>query len=97
MRFLPTNYALNLRSRSAACKGSSPGTAGPFASHSAMSTRDTPKAALASIQSAMDNLNNAIDDTHPEGCECDICHAADALDAILMMQPPPAIPAGLFP
>jgi hypothetical protein len=62
-----------------------------------MTTGDTPEAALTAIQSAMDNLNNAIDDTHPEGCECDICHAADALDAILMMQPPPAIPAGLFP
>ena len=55
-------------------------------------TTDRGLGALATIQNAMDNLNNAIDDTHPEGCGCDICHAADAMDAILAGLPADAVP-----
>lgn len=35
------------------------------------------------LQPLVDALNGAIDDTHPEGDDCDICRAADALDEYL--------------
>lgn len=35
------------------------------------------------LREAVDALNAAIDDTHPEGDGCDICRAADELDDII--------------
>ena len=37
----------------------------------------------ARLRAAWDAVSAAIDDTHPEGCGCDLCQAADEMDALL--------------